>query len=245
MTWQGCRVIALGFDQFATSQQFERSLNGALRETGFFRERTQTRRHRFPFRARRAAVEVKINKVGGWLAIVADDVAHENVHDVIVNRNGFAKARHGKSGSDLLIRAASRSCRAKSGTQLFDSVRIKAVWRCDVSFYRRRRRTGISLRGQRNDTPGQSGYPPWRPSIAEGGLTTDVCWQYRHVKIVRHPSPRWRVRHHRARLGRSRTDCRAHRRPNGKVSTDREIRHSAREHRRDCRSQKPGSRRRA
>ena len=94
MTRQGCRVIALGFDQFATPQQFERSLHGALRQTGFFRERTQTRRHRFPFRAGRAAVEVKINKVGGRLAIVADDVAHQNVEDVVVDGNGLAEARH-------------------------------------------------------------------------------------------------------------------------------------------------------
>ena len=77
-------------------------MDGALREPGFFRKRAQTRRNWFPFRARGAAVEVKINKIRGWLAIVADDVAHENIHDVIVNWNGFAKTRHGKSGGRFI-----------------------------------------------------------------------------------------------------------------------------------------------
>ena len=116
-------VRARALDQFTPAQEFERGLDGALREPGFFRERAQTRRNWFPFRARGAAVEVKINKIRGWLAIMADDVAHENIHDVIVNWNGFAKARHGKSGGGLSVPEASTSCRANSGTQPFHRVR--------------------------------------------------------------------------------------------------------------------------
>jgi len=103
MTRQGCRVIALACDQFATPQQFERRLDGALRQTGFFRERTQTGRDRLPFGTRGLSVEIDIDQIRGRLAIVADDVAHQNVHDVIVNRDGFAKARHGKSDSGYLF----------------------------------------------------------------------------------------------------------------------------------------------
>ena len=99
-------VRARALDQFTVAQEFERGLDGALREPGFFRERAQTRRNWFPFGARGAAVEVKINKIRGWLVIVADDVAHEN-----------------KSGGGLSVPEASPSCRANSGTQPFDRVR--------------------------------------------------------------------------------------------------------------------------
>src|SRR5882724_3078320 len=107
-------VRARALDQFTAAQEFERGLDGALREPGFFRERAQTRRNWFPFRARGAAVEVKINKIRGWLAIVADDIAHENIHDVIVNWNGFAKTNHGKSGGGLSVTETSPSCRVNT-----------------------------------------------------------------------------------------------------------------------------------
>ena len=87
-------VIAFRHDQFAPAQEIERGLNRALRQAGFFRERTQTSRNRFPFRARRLSVKMKINEIRRRLAIVPDDVAHQDIEDVIVDRNGSAKTRH-------------------------------------------------------------------------------------------------------------------------------------------------------
>lgn len=96
MRWNGGRVIAFTFDQLASTQKFQRGLDSALRDTGFVCQRAQTGSHRFPLCARSLAVKPQVNKIRGGLAIVTDDIAHENVEDVIVNRDGFAEARHAK-----------------------------------------------------------------------------------------------------------------------------------------------------
>ena len=96
MRWNGGSVIALTPDQLASAQKLERGLDRAFRQAGFFGEGAQTRRHRFPVRASGAAREIKINQVRSRRAIVADEVAHQDVEDVIVDRNGFAETRHAK-----------------------------------------------------------------------------------------------------------------------------------------------------
>ena len=88
------RTVARCFDQLTPPQQIEGGLDRAFRQTGCFRKHAQACRHRFPFLARGLSVEIKINEVSGWLPIVADDVAHQNVEDVIIDGNGFAKTRH-------------------------------------------------------------------------------------------------------------------------------------------------------
>ena len=102
MRWNGGRVIAFAFDQFATTEKFECGLNSAFRKARFFRERTQAGRHRLPFCARGPAVKIEINEISGRLAVVAHDVAHQNIEDVVVDRDGFAEARHAKTKKEEL-----------------------------------------------------------------------------------------------------------------------------------------------
>jgi hypothetical protein len=102
MSWDGCRVIAFSLDQLATAQQLERSLDSALRQAGLFRERTQTGRDGSPSCARGLAVKMEKNEIRGRLAIVPNDVAHQNVEDVIVHEDGFAETRHAKSKKEEL-----------------------------------------------------------------------------------------------------------------------------------------------
>src|SRR2546423_9284867 len=90
------RVFALRVDQLAAAQEIESGLDGALRKARGFGKRAQTGGDRLPFLARGQAEEIKVNKIGGRLTIVADDVAHQNVEDVIVDGNGLAEARHGR-----------------------------------------------------------------------------------------------------------------------------------------------------
>ena len=87
-------VITSGLDQFAAAQKLERGLHGAFREAGRFRERAQTSGDGFPFRAGCLAVEMEINQIRGRLAIVADDVAHQDVEDVVVDRDSFTESCH-------------------------------------------------------------------------------------------------------------------------------------------------------
>ena len=90
----GGGVIAGADNQFAAAQVLQRGLGGALGKAGRFREHAQTRRHRSPFGPGRLAEEMQINEMRARLSIVPDDIAHQNVEDVIVDRNGFAETRH-------------------------------------------------------------------------------------------------------------------------------------------------------
>jgi hypothetical protein len=92
-------VIACRREQLTAAQIFQGGLHGALGKTGRVRERAQAGSDRFPFRARGLAVEIKINQKRGRPLIVADDVAQQNVEDVVIDRYGFAKARHEKKPS--------------------------------------------------------------------------------------------------------------------------------------------------
>lgn len=90
-------VRACTLDQLTTPQEFESSLDRAFRKAGFFRERTQTGRDWLPSGARSLTIEMEINEIGSRLAIVTDNVAHQNVQDVVVDRDRFAETRHGES----------------------------------------------------------------------------------------------------------------------------------------------------
>ena len=94
MRRHGGGVVAGADNQFAAAQILERSLHGALGKAGRFCEHAQTCGHRFPFRARGLAIEMQINEISGRLSIVPDNVSHQDVEHVIVNRNGFVEARH-------------------------------------------------------------------------------------------------------------------------------------------------------
>jgi hypothetical protein len=96
MAWQGGGMFADGYNQLATAQSLQRSLDSALRETGHFGERAQTRRNRSPFVSCSLTVKTKINQISGRLSIVANEVAHKNLDDVIVDGDFFPKARHGQ-----------------------------------------------------------------------------------------------------------------------------------------------------
>ena len=95
-------VRAGGFNQFAAAQRFERELDRAFRKTGFLRDRAQACADGTPSPSLGRVVQPEINEKGRGLAIMADQVAHQDVENVIVNWNGLAKARHG--GDYLLYR---------------------------------------------------------------------------------------------------------------------------------------------
>jgi hypothetical protein len=40
---------------------------------------------------------MKIDEVGRWLPIVANEISHQNVEHVIVDGNGFAETRRGNA----------------------------------------------------------------------------------------------------------------------------------------------------
>lgn len=91
------RMRAGGFNQLAPAQSFEGELDGAFRKTGFFCDRAQARADGTPSPSLRGVVKPEINKKCRGLAIMADQITHQDVENVIVNRNGMAESRHGRN----------------------------------------------------------------------------------------------------------------------------------------------------
>jgi hypothetical protein len=94
MTRKGGGMFADGYNQLATAQSLQSSLDSTLRETGHFGERAQTRRNRLPSASCSLSVKTKINQKRGGLAIVSNEVPHKNIDDVIVDGDFFPEARH-------------------------------------------------------------------------------------------------------------------------------------------------------
>jgi len=75
----------------------ERRVDGAFGESGCVCDRAHTGADRAPFASRGLAIKVQINQVGSRLLIVADQIAHEDIEHVIVDRNGAFETRHRES----------------------------------------------------------------------------------------------------------------------------------------------------
>jgi len=88
-------MFALGLDQLAAAQKLQGHLHSAFGKASGFGEVAQTCGNGFPARAHGLAVEIKINQISGGLTIVTDDVAQQNIDNVVVDRNGFPKSGHG------------------------------------------------------------------------------------------------------------------------------------------------------
>ena len=72
----------------------KRALDSALGQSGLIGQHAQTRFDRLPTLTSGAAVKEQIDEKRRRLLIVTDDVAHQNIENVVVNRRGFAKTGH-------------------------------------------------------------------------------------------------------------------------------------------------------
>lgn len=114
-----CDVIGRRRDQLSPTQVGERDLDRALGKAGCVRNGAKTRGDRFPFLPRGLAVEMQIDQISGWLLIVADQIAHQDVENVLVDGNGFAESGHGASRSE----AAYSTCYTDKRTALCHETR--------------------------------------------------------------------------------------------------------------------------
>lgn len=74
----------------------ERHLDCALRQARCLRNRSETRYDWFPLAAHCLAVKVQINHISSRFLVVCDQIAHQDVEDVIIDGNGLFEARHAK-----------------------------------------------------------------------------------------------------------------------------------------------------
>jgi hypothetical protein len=85
-------------------------LDGALREACCFGDYANACRHGSPADARGLTVEMQVNQIRGWLTIVPDNVAHENIEDVVVDRDRLAAPPHHERGDE----SGKQECRKRS-----------------------------------------------------------------------------------------------------------------------------------
>ena len=90
-------VLPGGHDQFATPEGFERDLDSALGKAGRVGKRTQTRSDGFPFVPSSLPVKIEIDEISRRSLVVPNEIAHQDVENVIVESNGLFEARHGKN----------------------------------------------------------------------------------------------------------------------------------------------------
>ena len=97
--------------QLAEVQRRKRALHGAFGQAGFIGQHAQAGFDRLPVLACSAAGKIKVNQKGSRLLIMPDDIAHEHVENVIIDRNGSLKASHDWILPAIPIKGQHFSCR--------------------------------------------------------------------------------------------------------------------------------------
>jgi hypothetical protein len=90
----GGGVFARGTDEHARAQRFQSDLDRAFGKSGSFRNQAQAGGDGLPSLPLRFAVKMKVNQKCRRLVIVADQVAHQDIEDVVVDWDGFMETRH-------------------------------------------------------------------------------------------------------------------------------------------------------
>ena len=82
--------------QLAEMQRSEGALDCTFGQAGFICQHAQAGFDWSPTSASGAAGKIKIDEECRRLLIVSDDIAHEHVQDVIIDRHGLVEARHNR-----------------------------------------------------------------------------------------------------------------------------------------------------
>ena len=94
MGWHSGGMSTRGFHQLAEMQRSESALDCAFGQAGFLGQHAQAGIDRSPALASGAAGKIKIDEECRRLLIVSDDIAHQDIEDVIIDRHGLMEARH-------------------------------------------------------------------------------------------------------------------------------------------------------
>ncbi len=80
--------------QLAEMQRGKGALDRAFGKSGFIGQHAQTGTDRSPALASGAPGKIKIDEECRRLLIMSDDIAHQDIEDVIIDRHGLMEARH-------------------------------------------------------------------------------------------------------------------------------------------------------
>ena len=92
-----CRAMtARGLYQLAKLQRGKGALHRAFGKPGFTGQHAQASFDRSPALASGAPGKIKVDEECRRLLIVSDDIAHEHIQDVIIDRHSLVEARHNR-----------------------------------------------------------------------------------------------------------------------------------------------------
>ena len=94
MGWHGGGMSARCLHQLAEMQRSEGALDRTFGKSGFIGQHAQTGIDRSPALASGAPGKIKIDEECRRLLIMSDDIAHQDIEDVIIDRHGLMEARH-------------------------------------------------------------------------------------------------------------------------------------------------------
>ncbi len=94
MRRHGRAMTARRRDQLTGLQPDERALHGAFGKARLIGDHAQARPDRLPALSHGAAIEKHEYEKSGWLLIMSDKVAQQDIQDVIVHCYGLMKTRH-------------------------------------------------------------------------------------------------------------------------------------------------------
>ena len=87
-------VSARCLHQLAEMQGSEGALDGTFGQAGFFGQHAQAGIDRLPALASGAPGKIKIDEECRRLLIMSDDIAHQDIEDVVIDRHGLMEAWH-------------------------------------------------------------------------------------------------------------------------------------------------------
>ena len=93
MAWRSSGVVCCRCDELTATQVFQCRVGGAFGKSGAIGNCAHTGTNRAPFVSCSMGVKMQIHQIGRRLLVVADQIAHEHVEDVIVDGNGSFEAR--------------------------------------------------------------------------------------------------------------------------------------------------------
>jgi hypothetical protein len=96
MGWDCGVMSARCLHQLAEMQRGKGALHCAFGQASFIGQHAQAGFDRLPALASSAPGKKKINQECGRLLIVSDNIAHEHIQNVIIDRHGLMEARHAR-----------------------------------------------------------------------------------------------------------------------------------------------------
>ena len=88
------RMSARCLHQLAEMQRGERALDCTFGQAGFIGQHAQAGINRSPALASGTTGKIKIDEECRRLLIVADNITHQHIQNVIINRDGLMETRH-------------------------------------------------------------------------------------------------------------------------------------------------------